>query len=73
MQYVKNTDLIEPNELSKVYEIPFTKEYGTVQFNIGMIYRKLKSRIEEHIPNMKYNKKTTALSRLYNKENLQIN
>lgn len=60
----KKIDPSEPNKFSGVYDIPSTNEDGTIQFYIHIINRKLKSIIREHIADIKYIKRTTALLRL---------
>lgn len=43
---------IDPTDLNLFlggYEIPFSKDEGTVQYYIGMLNRKFKTNIKEHI------------------------
>lgn len=50
--------------ISGVYEITFIKGKGTAQFYTGLINRKLKTSMKEHITDIKYDKKTTTLAGL---------
>lgn len=43
-QNIVRKKMQEPNQLSGLYEIPFTKVDGTVKFYIGMTKKKLKTR-----------------------------
>lgn len=50
----KKIDPTESNHLSAVHEIPNTKEDGTIQLYVCMISRTLKTKIKEHIADIKY-------------------
>lgn len=69
----RKIDPIEPDQLSSVYEILFTKGDEILQYYKGMSNRKFKTRIKVNIEGIKYNKRTTSSARLHNIEPLQIN
>lgn len=52
--------------------MPFPKNDGTMQFYREMKNRKLKTRIKEHIADIKHNKIITDFAKLCNNPALQI-
>lgn len=65
-------DHTENDNKAGVYEIPFIRENGRIQFYIGMTGRSFKTRKKEHMADVKFGRQTTALARLNNKEPLHI-
>lgn len=63
----------EEKETAGIYQIKYLeKDTGKIGSYIGMTSRKIKTRIKEHMNDIKYNKETTGLTRYNKKKELLI-
>lgn len=68
----RKNDPITRNEIPEVYSIPFISEKQKDLTDIGKTIRKLKEILREHIREIKFNRSSTALSRLHQCKTIKL-